>query len=107
MKLLSALLAASIGLALAHDDHGGQHIPKILGPRKFLSALEARRKVMSRGHVDTGRQHMAVRPRGTLRQRQDDGDDAQCGPGVGSCASGYCCSAEGRVFTSSSAEVKS
>lgn len=31
------------------------------------------------------------------KKRQDDDDDSEgrCGPGIGSCPAGYCCSAEG------------
>ncbi|KAK4242565.1 hypothetical protein C8A03DRAFT_40064 [Achaetomium macrosporum] len=94
MKLLSALLAVSLGLVLAHDNHG-QHIPKMLGGRKVLSQLEARRRTKPREHAVTGRQHEPVRSPGKLEGRQVGGADEECGPGIGSCASGYCCSAEG------------
>ncbi|KAL2258723.1 hypothetical protein VTK26DRAFT_7855 [Humicola hyalothermophila] len=93
MKLLLALLAASTGLVFGHDGHAGQHVPKILGARRFLSELEARRKAMSDQHAKVEREQLRVRKRDTLKQRQDD--DAECGPGIGSCAPGDCCSAEG------------
>ncbi|KAK3302146.1 uncharacterized protein B0T15DRAFT_294021 [Chaetomium strumarium] len=94
MKLLCALLAALLGLALAHDNHG-PHIPKALGGRKLLSRLEARKRAMPREHAVTGRQYGPASPRGKLEARQVGPDDTRCGPGSGSCASGYCCSAEG------------
>lgn len=96
MKLLSAFLASFLGLALAHNDHGGQHIPKVLAGRKFLSELEAQRKSTLRDLPVAGRQNMAAKQQGSLKQRQDDDDD-RCGPGFGSCASGDCCSYEGCV----------
>ncbi|KAK4157911.1 hypothetical protein C8A00DRAFT_11313 [Chaetomidium leptoderma] len=94
MRLSSAILAASFGLAVAHGDHG-EHVPKMLGARKFLSELEARRRAMPREQPLVTRQHRPTNERRNLKGRQDDDDDGRCGPGIGSCASGVCCSFEG------------
>ncbi|KAK4147058.1 uncharacterized protein C8A04DRAFT_34602 [Dichotomopilus funicola] len=90
MKLSSALLAASVGLAVAHSERS-EHLPKILGGRKFLSELVAKRKE-DFGEIPSGPRHANGR---SLERRQDDGEDDQCGPGIGACADGECCSAEG------------
>ncbi|KAK4044010.1 hypothetical protein C8A01DRAFT_43171 [Parachaetomium inaequale] len=92
MKLLSALLAASIGLAWAHGGHD-QHVPKLLGVRKFLSGPEARRRAAAGESPVARRQHVPTSRRG-LKGRQDD-EEGQCGPGIGSCDDGECCSFEG------------
>jgi hypothetical protein len=94
MKLSAAILAASLGLAFAHGEHG-QHMPKLVGARKFLSGFAARRRETSGDHGAVKRQHLPTSQRGNIAERQDD--DGQCGPGIGSCASGLCCSAEGCV----------
>lgn len=93
MKLSAAILAASLGLALAHDDNG-QHMPKLVGGRKFLSGFTARRQAASGDFGVAKRHHLSTSQRGDLKERQDD---ARCGPGIGSCAAGLCCSAEGCV----------
>jgi hypothetical protein len=93
MKLSSALLAASLGLAWAHGDHE-QHVPKLLGVRKFLSGPEGRRRAALGESPVAKRQHGPTNRRGSLKGRQDD-DEGQCGPGIGSCDDGECCSFEG------------
>lgn len=96
MKLSTALLAASLGLAFAHDDHG-QHVPKLLGGRRFLSELETRRRATSREQAVAERQHAPAKQRGNPVRRQDDDLEGRCGPGIGSCEDGDCCSFEGCV----------
>jgi hypothetical protein len=100
MKWPAALLAASLGLAFAHDDHG-QHVPKLLGGRKFMSTLEARRKVAAHEQHAANREHVPASRGESLVRRQDDDDDdddeGRCGPGIGSCSAGDCCSFEGCV----------
>lgn len=91
MKLSSASLTALLSLAWAHGNDGGQHIPKIVGGRRLLSEGS-----MSRRHA-VAKRHTAAHQRGDLKERQDDDDDGRCGPGIGSCASGDCCSYEGCV----------
>ncbi|KAK3322389.1 glycoside hydrolase/deacetylase [Apodospora peruviana] len=95
MKLLSTtFFAASIGLAAAHGDHEGQHIPKLVGGRKLLADLNMRRGLLGHDSVVSRDGVSPTKQQESLRRRQDD-DDPQCGPGIGSCDAGYCCSAEG------------
>ncbi|KAK3505136.1 glycoside hydrolase/deacetylase [Neurospora crassa] len=93
MKLSSALLAASLGLTFAHDTSGGQHVPKALGGRNFLSELKALRSGPM--HAATPLSERAPTPKQKYGPRKRDADDQQCGPGLGSCAAGKCCSFEG------------
>jgi hypothetical protein len=96
MKLSAALLAASLGLAFAHDDYG-QHIPKLLGGRRFMSELEARRKAAAHEQHVANRENAPANRRESLVRRQEDDLEGRCGPGIGSCSPGDCCSAEGCV----------
>ncbi|KAK0737018.1 hypothetical protein B0T21DRAFT_364242 [Apiosordaria backusii] len=99
MKLSITALAAFLSLAVAHSEHGGQHIPKILGGRKFLSEMEARRRfsraapepVVNKRHPPISK---APNPQGPSNKRQEN-TSGRCGASGGSCATGYCCSAEG------------
>lgn len=91
MRLSSALLAASCGLAAAHGD---LPIPRIVGGRKFMSEMKSRHisglpkpRAPPVEHV-----HAETRTKAEKRQSNKDGS---CGKGVGSCAVGYCCSSEG------------
>jgi peptidoglycan/xylan/chitin deacetylase (PgdA/CDA1 family) len=96
MKWSSTILAASLGLAAAHGDSEGPHMPKFLGARKFLAELNRERAagpalaehIVAKSATNSERSHRHQR-------RQDGGTDGQCGGRHGSCASGYCCSAEG------------
>lgn len=89
MKWSSALIAASCGLVAAHGD---LPIPKIVGGRKLLADMRARRI------PDLPRpqpvQHVHVERRSKSEKRQAN-TSGQCGKGYGSCAVGYCCSSEG------------
>ena len=105
MKLSTAILAASLGSAFAHNDHG-QHVPKLVGARKFLSGLDATRRAVPREQGAARRQHLSANSGESSRERRDVSADGKCGANVGTCASGQCCSAEGCVvllecFTSS------
>lgn len=93
MKLSSALLATSLGLTFAHDNSGGQHVPKILGGRKLVSELKAFRS--GPVHAATPLSERAPTLKQKSGPRKRDADDQQCGPGLGSCAAGKCCSFEG------------
>jgi len=96
MKLSSTLVAAWLALVAGHGDHGGQHIPKLVGGRRFLSDMRMRRAATVQGPTFAGAQDRSVKQPQLLDNRQiDDNTDGKCGPGVGSCAPGYCCSAEG------------
>lgn len=92
MKWSSAFLAASCGLVAAHGD---LPIPRLVGGRKFLSELKARREgpVLPRAQHD---QHAHVETRADYEKRQSN-RDGRCGPGYESCAAGYCCSEAGCV----------
>ncbi|KAM7215718.1 hypothetical protein V8F06_008912 [Rhypophila decipiens] len=106
MKFLpaTALLAASVGLVGAHSEDGARHVPKLVGGRKLMAAMnrrhgaEAYDDILSRNAEASYREHVGP------KKRQDDEDDAEgrCGPNYGSCASGKCCSAEGWCGTSKS-----
>lgn len=100
MRPSSTFVAALFGLAAAHGDHEGQHMPKLLGGRRFLADLKARQGMTARlptaGRVPIGPE----RRQESLHGRQiDDNVDGKCGPGVGSCAPGYCCSSGGSVLS--------
>lgn len=97
MKLSSTLLAASLGLVIAHGDHEGQQIPKILGGRKFLSEIGARRQVF-RGHesiIGPRRPASSAKRSSHGVEKRQSNTSGKCGASVGSCAAGYCCSSEG------------
>ncbi|KAJ9131658.1 Glycoside hydrolase/deacetylase, partial [Pleurostoma richardsiae] len=88
---VSALLGACLGIVAAHGDHDAA-IPKIMGGREFLSEIRAKRQDLNRAALrKPAKPVQLVRP----SRRQIGGDDGECGPGLGSCAAGYCCSAEG------------
>ncbi|KAK5664199.1 hypothetical protein OQA88_415 [Cercophora sp. LCS_1] len=46
MRLSPVLLAALFGSAAAHGDHGGQHIPKLVGGRRFMEHMRKRQGAM-------------------------------------------------------------
>ncbi|KAK0646011.1 hypothetical protein B0T16DRAFT_412413 [Cercophora newfieldiana] len=97
MRLSSTFVAALFGLTAAHGDHEGQHIPKLLGGRRFLAELRARQGTTAHSSTAARAEPMGpARRQHSLHSRQiDDNIDGRCGPGVGSCAPGYCCSSEG------------
>ncbi|KAK1751690.1 hypothetical protein QBC47DRAFT_433673 [Echria macrotheca] len=106
MRFSYALLTAAswAGLAAAHgDDHGEQHLPKLLGARRFLADMKMRRAAgvqlppVGPAPQAPSRQPVKRSGPGPLRKRQDDDEntDGNCGPGIGSCSPGYCCSPEG------------
>ncbi|CAK7218751.1 hypothetical protein SBRCBS47491_003616 [Sporothrix bragantina] len=109
---LPLLLLAVSGPVAAHGPHGDLPIPKLLGGgRRALADLLAgagpemlanaprHAQAVPESHPQT-REEMELADPGlqesaTLRRRQIGGKDGKCGPGVGSCAKGYCCSPEG------------
>lgn len=95
MKLSSTILAASLGVAFAHDGNHGQHIPKLVGGRRLLAGLDTRGRAPLRERDAAKTPQFATKDSGGLQSRADQ--DTRCGAGVGSCASGVCCSAEGYV----------
>ena len=63
-----------------------------------MSGLGARGKAGAYEQHVQGRKHAPANPRESLVRRQDDDDDeGRCGPGIGSCSPGDCCSFEGCV----------
>ena len=81
-------LAAVAAVAPFVSAHGGMGLPKIAGinmrdlkARDLLANLEARIAEVKTAHAHENK----------LSAR----DDRECGSGVGSCASGQCCSSAG------------
>ncbi|KAK1826954.1 hypothetical protein QBC39DRAFT_394045 [Podospora conica] len=96
MKTSLVLAATLVGLVASHgDDHGGQHIPKILGGRKFLSDIKLRQPAPLPEPIGPRIESRSERRQTGGKRQIDDNIDGRCGPGAGSCADGYCCSAEG------------
>ncbi|TPX11180.1 uncharacterized protein E0L32_000998 [Thyridium curvatum] len=101
MHWSTVVVAALAGIATAHggDDHL-HGLPKIVGGRKILSELRARRfepgrappPNVARAERNQASEGPSLPP---LGRRQNGGTSGRCGPGRGSCAGGYCCSAEG------------
>lgn len=95
MKTSLVLAAALVGLVTCHGDHGGQHIPKILGGRKFLSDLKFRQPAPLPEPIGPRIPIRSERRQAGGKRQIDDNTDGRCGSGAGSCAEGYCCSSEG------------
>jgi len=117
----SAVVLAAVwaGLSAAHNAdsaYAEQHAaPRILGGRQFLSELRLRKTLMedtsqfahrvppaaaaAAGSSSTDGSHEdeneAKSQTAKLQERQNK--NGKCGAGRGSCAAGYCCSAEGWV----------
>ncbi|KAL2271642.1 hypothetical protein VTJ83DRAFT_1013 [Remersonia thermophila] len=90
MKFSAPLLAGLISLAWAHEDRG-QHVPKILGGRRFLAHLEAQGERQASAPIAKRQQPRPNASRPTRRQ----GSTYRCGQAFGSCAAGLCCSGAG------------
>ncbi|KAL8387889.1 hypothetical protein RB595_009601 [Gaeumannomyces hyphopodioides] len=93
MRWPSLALSAFAGLAAAHGDNG---MPHVVGDRQLASELRARGFASHGGHGHGAHMHgvpLERRSVAELRARQNV--DGQCGPGIGKCANGYCCSPEG------------
>ncbi|KAF8865745.1 glycoside hydrolase/deacetylase [Acephala macrosclerotiorum] len=96
MNLKLFVVGALASAALAHSSHEGPSMPKLLGGRKFLSTLKARNALPEVFEVLEERVEERQEPHAdVLEARQIGGTDGQCGPGVGTCAAGYCCSPAG------------
>jgi hypothetical protein len=92
MRSATYLLATLCTLGYAHSDPRDVHagMPKIMGGSKFMANLKARNifanstpAVVSGWGKAKAERHLEARATNT------------CGPGVGSCDAGYCCSAAG------------
>lgn len=109
------LLAGLLGLTTAHGHDGDYPVPQLVGGRQFLSELKADRGMADRklaaAHrvVDRHAAQRAATARTSARQSKDQhhldsrqggrNREGACGAKAGSCARGYCCSAEGYVAT--------
>lgn len=88
MKVSATLLAVACGLIAAHGD---LPIPRIVGGGKLFSDLRAR-------HIaDPARERAVehIHDQKQAKTHKRENTSGQCGKGYGSCAVGYCCSAEG------------
>lgn len=73
-------------------------MPKLLGGRKFLSTLKARNALPEAFTEPMGGIEKRKEPHDTsnvLETRQIGGTDGMCGPKVGTCSAGVCCSPAG------------
>ncbi|KAI6376071.1 hypothetical protein MCOR25_002886 [Pyricularia grisea] len=99
MKWLSLAIATYVGLVTAHGDHA---IPHVVGGRQILAELRARGVLGNHDHHHHHVRRAEAAPvtspnRQSLATRQDKASNVNgaCGPRVGSCADGYCCSPAG------------
>jgi hypothetical protein len=90
---MKSYLYAAVGLlaASAVQAHDSAGLPKILG-RGARNIFEERRDV----HHRAARDLQLDSPTATLNKRAST---TTCGPGVGTCAAGLCCSIEGYCGT--------
>jgi hypothetical protein len=91
MRSFTLLLTTISTLVIADSEHGNGHgLPKLVGGKKFMTNLKSRNMftdaipslIEERGPV-TPEKHIEARVTET------------CGPGVGNCDAGYCCSEYG------------
>lgn len=87
----SLFLGALPALVIAHDG-GLAGLPRVVGGSRFLGNLKSR-NVFS-GAVGYQPHAVEAREPSHVEERQTV---TTCGPGVGSCQKGYCCSAAGYV----------
>jgi hypothetical protein len=112
MKFAVAVVGALASLATAHYDPREGHvgIPKMLGARKFLSELRARKALPEvftsfAGHVEAPQPAIKQRHARAIQPNAEDlvedlkgrqvSTNGQCGPGYGTCPTTQCCSIEG------------
>ncbi|KAI1268517.1 carbohydrate esterase family 4 protein [Xylariaceae sp. FL1019] len=99
MRILSTLFLWWVGQTLAHMHQGDIPIPKLAGARRFLEESAGPRKWEKRSRPTfVGRpseyQHKEdPAERAEIKERQNT--SGKCGASRGSCAAGYCCSADG------------
>jgi len=81
LQVLGVYLISAIGLSEAHEY--GHGIPRVMGHHiaRTHKSHQHKRAVETSVPIET-----------KLRIRDNTSD--KCGPGFGSCAAGYCCSAE-------------
>lgn len=86
------LLATLSALSIAHSDPQGAYagLPKLVGGSKFLASLKGR-SLLSDTIQSVVKERGLVKAGPQLKARFTE----TCGPGVGNCDAGYCCSAAG------------
>jgi len=103
MKYTTLVVGALASIASAHSDPRDVHagIPKMLGGRKFLAELKAKKAlpepIRVEGRAEKEKRAPVVenpRMEQSLEERQIN-PNGMCGPGIGYCASTQCCSIEG------------
>ena len=101
MKYTTLVVAALASIAGAHSDPRDVHagIPKMLGGRKFLAELRAENALpaplaMEKREEKREPNVRLMRSVEDLEERQTS-TNGQCGPGLGHCPTGQCCSIEG------------
>lgn len=98
MKINTIILGTITTFVAAHANprDGEVAVPKLFGGRKFLSNLRARD-----GHaLGLTHAHLHQREPASL-EAEIEARDNVCGPGVGSCSAGQCCSPAGYCGTGS------
>lgn len=97
----AVILVACASQTAAHADSSDlRGVPKLAGARGFLSEFKGRRRWENRApafrttEAAEARGEEELEERSELEARQRN---ARCGGSRGSCAAGYCCSAEGLV----------
>lgn len=90
MHFSTALTAVAVVAPLVVAHGSGPGVPQIMGLNvKDLKARSMLSSWISRAEATEVDHHEAH------EKRQGGNADGQCGNGVGTCAAGYCCSAEG------------
>ncbi|RDW89567.1 hypothetical protein BP6252_01599 [Coleophoma cylindrospora] len=96
MKFNAALLGALATLVSAHSDHAGEPVPQMIGGKRFLAELRSQNPQIDAQIYSsiTQKREVASQAGANLEKRDD-----LCGPGVGSCPTGQCCSPAGYCGT--------
>ncbi|KAN0103372.1 family 4 carbohydrate esterase [Hyaloscypha variabilis] len=97
MKYTTLVATALASIASAHSDPRDVHagIPKMLGGRKFLAELRAKNALPAPLMMEKREPDVQVmRSVEDLEERQIS-TNGECGPGLGHCPAGQCCSIEG------------
>ena len=92
MRSATYLLATLCTLGFAHPDPRDLHtgMPKIIGGSKFMANLKARNIF-----DDSAPAAVSGWAKEKVERHVETRATNNCGPGVGSCDAGYCCSAAG------------
>ncbi|RDW70073.1 hypothetical protein BP5796_08470 [Coleophoma crateriformis] len=92
MKFNAALLGALATLVSAHSDYAGEPVPQMIGGKRFLAELRSQNPQIDAQIRSSITQKRDVESQaGAKLEKRDD----LCGPGVGSCPTGQCCSPAG------------